>query len=449
MTMPLYEAQRAMRATRQAAIKRGEVAVLDIGTSSIRCFVLKFDPSRQHALAEGIGSLSGHGAFRVIGAAVNRARGVRYGEISAMEETERAIRTVIQNAQRMANTRVDHVIACFAGGRPRSYGIEGKVDITGKPVGAPQIGRALASCDVPDYQDGYHEAREALHALPVNFAIDGRSGLTDPRGQVGDELSVDMHLMTVSGGAVRNILQAIRRCDLELAGLTHSAYASGMSALIEDEQELGAACIDLGAGSTGLSIFLRGQMIYGDALRMGGSQITGDIAQGLMVSRQVAEEVKIRHGGVLATGLDDRDYIDLPSEQGDWEHGTRQITRTELIGVIRPRVEEILEHVRASLDAAGFDYLPGQRVVLTGGGSLLPGIDGLASDILGRRVRLGHPVRVQGLPRRASDAHFSALVGLALHAVHPQDECWDFDLPDEIFARKPFHQAVRWFKENW
>lgn len=150
-------------------------------------------------------------------------------------------------------------------------------------------------------------------------------------------------------------------------------FASGLAALTEDEQELGAACIDIGAGATGLSIFLRRQMIYADAVRMGGVHITSDISLGLQVSTQDAERLKTMNGGLVATGIDDRDMIDLPSILGDWEQDRRQISRSELIGVMRPRMEEILEEVRARLDASGFEHLPGQRIVLTGGSAQIPG----------------------------------------------------------------------------
>ncbi|MFT5161402.1 MAG: cell division protein FtsA, partial [Paracoccaceae bacterium] len=119
----LYESQRAMRAQRQLAMQRGIVAILDIGTSKIACLVLRFDGVANAPLGEGIGSMSGQSRFRVVGVATTRSRGVKFGEIDRMEETEHAIRTVVQAAQKMAHVRVDHVIACFSGANPRSYGL--------------------------------------------------------------------------------------------------------------------------------------------------------------------------------------------------------------------------------------------------------------------------------------------------------------------------------------
>ena len=441
----LYASQRAMRGMRRAAMQRGVVAILDIGTSKIACLILRFDGPDQTRPADGVGSLAGQSMFRVLGAATTRSRGVRFGEIDAMQETERAIRTAVQAAQKMANVRVDHVMACFSGAGPRSYGLAGEVAIEGNNVDERDVGRALAACDVPDFGEG----RDVLHAQPVNFALDHRTGMTDPRGQIGNKLAVDMHLLTVDTNVIENLLYCIKRCDLELAGLASSAYASALAALVEDEQELGSACIDLGGGTSGISIFIKRHMIYADCVRMGGDHITSDISKGLQIPFATAERLKTFYGGVVATGMDDREIIEIGGETGDWEHDRRTITRSELIGIMRPRVEEILEEVRLRLDAAGFEHLPSQQIVLTGGGSQIPGLDTLAPKILGQRVRIGRPLRVQGLPQAATGAGFASAVGLCLFAAHPQDEWWDFEIPTEGMPSRSIRRAVKWFKENW
>jgi cell division protein FtsA len=441
----LYTSQRAMRNMRRAAMQRGVIAILDVGTSKIACLILRFDGPDRLREQDGVGPMAGQSQFRVIGAATTRSRGVRFGEIAVMNETERAIRTAVQAAQKMANVRVDHVIACFSGAEPRSYGLAGELDLQDSVVTEQDVSRVLAACDVPDLGHG----REVLHAQPVNFALDHRSGLGDPRGQIGHRLAVDMHLLSVEGDVVQNLLYCIKRCDLELAGIASSAYVSAISSLVEDEQELGAACIDMGGGATGLSIFMKKHMIYSDSVRMGGDHVTSDISKGLQIPLAVAERIKTRHGGLYATGMDDREMIDIGGDSGDWEKDRRQISRTELIGIMRPRVEEILEEVRATLDAAGFDTLPSQQIVLTGGASQIPGLDGIATRVLGQRVRLGRPLRVQGLPQAATGAAFASAVGLCLFAAHPQDEWWDFEIPAERYPARSLRRAVKWFKDNW
>lgn len=440
-----YASQRAMRQLRSAAMQRSVIAVLDIGTYKIAALVLKLDPEQAGARHPGIGNMAGQAGFRVIGAGTTRSRGVRFGEVSAMAETEGAIRTALQAAQKMAQMRVDHVVVSLSGGNLRSYGLAGEVEVEGDTVAENDIARVMAAAEMPDFGTG----REVLHAQPINFALDHRTGLSDPRGQTGQRLACDMHLVTVDTSLIHNICNCVKRCDVELSGIMSSAYAAGMSALVEDEQELGAACVDLGAGTSSVSVFMKKHMIYADTVRMGGAHVTSDIAKGLRIDHGMAERIKTVHGGVQATSMDDREMIALSGDSGDWDKDRRRVSRAELIGIMRPRIEEILEEVRARLDAAGFSHLPSQQVVLTGGAALVPGLDGLAARIFGQQVRLGRPMRVRGLPQAASGQAFSSAVGMCLLATRPQDEWWDFDLPVDTYPARSFKRAVKWFKDNW
>ena len=446
----LYQMQRGMRAMRRAANARGVIAILDIGTSKVGCFVLRVDEGPEVSAANDngphpVGPMAGQARVRVIGAAATRSRGVRFGEIEAMSETERAIRTAVQAAQKMAGVRVDHAIACISGARPESYLVAGEVELEDERCTEADVARALADCELPEIGAGRH----VLHAQPVNFALDHRSGLRDPRGQLGARLAADMHLMTVEADAIGNLSQALRRCDLELAGVVSGAYAAGLSALVEDEQELGAACVDIGGGTTGVSIFLKRHMVHAGCVRIGGDYVTSDISELLGVPLVQAERIKNLHGGVHATGRDDREMIAYGGGTGDWEHDARTTSRAALIGIVRPRVVEILEGVRAVLDEAGFDALPSRSIVLTGGGSLMPGLPDLAGRILGHPVRLGRPLRMRGVPQAHSGAAYAALVGLALFAAHPQDEWWDFDLPADRRPARSLRRAYRWVCDNW
>ena len=442
----LYELQRAMRAMRQSALQRGALAILDLGSTKIGCLILRFDGLDPSLASDQVGSLAGQSSFQVVGSAITRSRGIEFGDISSMQEAERAIRTVLQSAQKMANLRVDHLIACFSGGGPRSYGLNGVVKIENQIVRDEDIARVLSSCDLPDIGDG----REILHAQPVNFALDHRSGLVDPRGQIGNNLDVDLHILTVRAKTIRDLAHCVKRCDLELAGVASAAYVSGRSTLVEDEQELGAVCIDFGGGSTSYSIFLKKHMIFAGSIMLGGNHVTRDISLGLQVPMAVAEKIKTKNGGLIATGIDDRDLIEVGGETtGDWEHDRRTVTRSELIGIMRPRIEEILEDVRAQLEIAGFYELKSQKFVLTGGTSQTPGLDTLASRILGQQVRIGRPLRIHRLPQAYSGSSCSALVGLALFAAHPQDEWWDFELPNSSYSSRTVRKAVRWLRENW
>ena len=189
----LYETQRMMRRARKAAIQRGVIAILDVGTSKIACFVLKFDTVKARDPQDPVGSMVGQADFKIIGASTIRSRGVKFGDIEIIRETERAIRTTVQAAQKMAGVRVDHVMACFSGGNPRSYGLSGTSVVQNGMVVESDIATVLNECEIPKYGS----YRDVLHAQPVNFTLDHKNGLVDPRGQIGKKLSVDMHLLTV------------------------------------------------------------------------------------------------------------------------------------------------------------------------------------------------------------------------------------------------------------
>lgn len=444
MRHALFAAQRAMRDQLRSALRRGLLGLVDIGTFKTCCLILKVDPARLAASSHEEAHLGGFGAMRVVGVGVTRSRGVRLGEIVEMEECERAIRTALQQAEKMAGLRVDQVVGAMSGGRPLSFGATGEAEVMTGEVSEADVAAALGACPEPPEA----EDREILHALPVNFTLDRTSFLADPRGMAGERLSVDMHVLSVAGAPLRNLARCIRRCDLELAGVVTAPYAAALASLVEDEQELGAACLDMGAGSTGVSIFLRRQLIFADAARVGGAHVTRDVSEAFSVDFGTAERLKVLHGGVVATGLDDRELISAPPI-GAPEGHDRRISRAALIGVIRPRMEEILEEARAMLDAAGFDQLPSRRIVLTGGASQAPGLEDVARRVLGQRVRVGRPIRIGGLPQSAAGPGFAAAVGLAAYAVRPQDELWDFEAPAALGGATRLRRAVRWFRDNW
>ncbi|MAS44566.1 MAG: cell division protein FtsA [Rhodobacteraceae bacterium] len=443
MRHALFDSQRLMRDQLRSALKRGLLAVLDIGTEKTSCLILRIDPARLASGARENGALGGFAAMRVIGAGTTQSRGVRLGEITDMEECERAIRTALQRAEKNAGVRVDQVVAAVSGGRPTSFGATGDAEVMSGEVSEADVAAALVGCPEPPLEEG----REILHALPVNFTLDGASFLSDPRGMNGQSLAVDMHVLSVASAPLRNLARCVRRCDLELAGVVTAPYAAGLASLVEDEQELGAACVDMGAGSTGVSIFLRKQLICLDSARVGGAHVTRDISEAFSLETAIAERMKVLHGGVVATGLDDRELISAPVLGGEGQE--RTLTRAALIGVIRPRVEEIFEEVRMLLDRAGFQGLPSRRIVLTGGGSQLPGLEDAARRVLGQRVRVGRPLRVAGLPQNVTGPAFSALVGLAVYSVRPHDEFWDFEAPSGLSGGTRMRRAVRWFRDNW
>ena len=259
------------------------------------------------------------------------------------------------------------------------------------------------------------EGRSVVHALPIGYSLDADGGIADPRGMVGERLGVDMHMVTGDAQPLRNLELCINRCHLSIEALVASPYASGLSVLVDDEAELGCACIDFGGGTTTIAVFMKGKFVHVDAVAVGGQHITTDIARGLSTRIEDAERLKTMHGSALPGVSDDRDILSVPPI-GDDEHDVpNQVPRSALTRIIRPRVEEILELVRDRLNASGFAPLVGRRMVLTGGASQLTGLAEAARRVLARNVRLGRPLGVAGMPEVAKGPAFATAVGLLIY----------------------------------
>ena len=440
----LLQSQRQLRQKRLTAIKKGTVALIDLGSSKVMCLVLSLTDANQ------INSFSEDKTrpgvtFRVIGASTTKSRGIRFGEIYEMREAESAIRTVIQRAQKMAGCLIENVFLTFSSATQKSTLISSSIDFAQKEVSEMDIGHALSSLNIVD--DDLN--REIIHALPVNFSIDNKHGFMDPRGISGTNLSVDVNTISIQSDIIKNMVSCLNKCDLSLAGIAIAPYLSGLSSLLEDEMELGAVCIDLGAASSSLSIFFRKNLIFSRSLRIGGQHITSDIMQAFQIPFLAAERLKVLNGGLLPTNSDDRETLELPESNTDLFTERRTITKSELLGVIRPRVEEIFDSLRSILDQSDFEFLPGQKIVLTGGGSKLENILDFASTFLGKPTRVAVPMRIQGLPASAHGPEAAAVIGLALNLAQPQDEVWDFRAPFEHEGDEFIRRTLRWVKANW
>ena len=196
-----------------------------------------------------------------------------------------------------------------------------------------------------------------------------------------------------------------------------SPYISGLSVLADDEADLGAATIDMGAGTTTMAVFSGGKFVHADGFALGGHHVTMDLARGLNTRIADAERIKAIYGSVLTGGSDERDMITVPPVGDDEREPPQFVSRAALVRIIKPRVEEILEMVRDRLKASPFAAEPRARVVLTGGASQLAGVADLAARILRRPVRIGRPLGLAGLPEAAKGPAFAVAAGLL---VYPQ-----------------------------
>jgi cell division protein FtsA len=226
-----------------------------------------------------------------------------------------------------------------------------------------------------------------------------------------------MHTVTADIASPRNLMLAVESCHLSVEAMAASPYVAGLSVLADDEADLGAAVVDMGAGTTTLAVFSGGNFIHADGFALGGHHVTMDLARGLKTRVADAERIKAFYGTVLPGGTDEREMITVPVVGDDPREPAQPVSRSRLVGIIRPRVEEILEMVRDRLAASPFSADPRGTVVLTGGASQLAGLTELAAHILNRTVRVGRPLGMSGLNDPAKGPAFAVATGLL---VYPQ-----------------------------
>jgi len=384
------------------------VAALDVGTSKIACMIGRLKP---RPMPEGLRQRS-H-SVDIVGFGHTVARGMKAGNVIDLADAEVALRQCANLAERTAKLELNSVVVSVSAGRPASDRISASVDVAGTAIGERDIGRVLTAGS----RHSVREGRTVLHSLPIGYLVDDAVGIRDPRGMLAQRFGIDMHVVTADGSAARNLMLAVERCHLDVEAMVTSPYAAGLSALAEDEAELGAAVIDMGAGTTTIAVLSGGRFVHADGFALGGAHVTMDIARGLNTRVADAERIKTLYGGVLTGSSDERDMIAVPPVDNDEREPPQFVSRANLVRIIKPRVEEILELVRDRLAASPFSAEPRGRVVLTGGASQLTGLAGLAAQILGRPVRIGRPLGISGLPEEAKGPAFAVATGLL---VYPQ-----------------------------
>lgn len=415
--------------------KGSVIAALDIGTTKISCFIARLTDDE--------------GRYDVIGVGHQASAGIRGGTVVDLDAAETAIRQTVQSAEKMAFDALKgyplrEVVMNVPGIHARSHHFSADIDMLGHEVTDQDVRRAMARAQ----DQNVSTDRELIHTIPVGYVIDGHYGIRNPLGLHGQQMQVDIHLVTGDSGALRNIATCIERSHLDITALCVSPYAAGLASLVADEMDLGCTVIDMGGGVTSIAVFQSGNLIYTDAIPVGGQHVTSDIARGLTTSIAQAERLKTLYGSAIASTNDESELIDVP-QVGEDEHTLpNHVPRSLLIGIIQPRVEEIFELVRSRLQDSGLGPITGRRVVLTGGASQLPGLRDLGQMILDKQVRQGRPISPSGLPEAVSGPAFSTTAGLLTYLAERSAE-----MPDQVIAQSEpenLLQRIRlWMRENW
>ena len=410
------------------------IAALDVGTSKVTCFIAERD--RQGELA-------------IVGIGQDTAEGLKAGTVTDMAAAVKSIGTAVHRAEVMADTRVRELFVSVSGGAPQSTYADISLDVSGRQIGNTDI---QAAFDVAR-ADGAIEGREIVHAVSTAYDLDGSRDIRDPKGMYGKQLRVQLHMVSVANGAFRNLLSCLSRCDLDLEAPVISAYASGLACLVEDEKDLGVTIIDMGCGGTGLASFSGGEFNWTATVPLGGAHVTNDIALGLTTPLANAEHMKRLYASAIGGPADSREMIEVPQLGEPELHSARQIPRSLLTGIVRPRLEETFELVRDFLDSSGTAGASARRIVLTGGASQLQGVGELASEMLEKQIRLARPLPVQGLAEAVAGPNCATCAGLLIYAAERHDDSQTRRQMREHTSPQPAGSALgrigQWLRANF
>ena len=363
---------------------------LDIGTSKIATIV---------ALADEAGEVD------IIGVGTSDCHGLKKGVVVDIESTVQSIQRSVQEAELMAGCEISSVSVGVAGTHISSMNSHGIVGIKDKEVTKSDIDRVIEAAGavaIPADQ-------RILHVIPQEYLIDDHDGIQQPLGMSGVRLEAKVHIVTCADSAIQNVTKCVMRCGLEVDSIILQQLASGYAVLSKDEKELGVCMVDIGAGTTDISIYTGGAIRHTAIIPIAGDQVTNDIAVAIRTPTQSAEEIKIRFGCAISQMIGIDESFDVTSVS---ERKSMKMSRQTLAEVIQPRYEELLGLIMNELRRSGFEELIPAGIVLTGGSSRMEGVPELAEEIFHAPVRLGIPKNVSGLQDVVKNPIYAATVGL-------------------------------------
>ncbi|MGH7342169.1 MAG: cell division protein FtsA, partial [Candidatus Rokuibacteriota bacterium] len=309
------------------------IGVLDIGTSKTVCLIAAPANSRAG------GRWRREGAC-VLGFGHRPSRGLKAGVVIDLDGAEHALRGAVTQAEQMAGETVEDVFVAVTCGRLKSTTFEAETGIEDRVVSAADTDRLVAAGRRYAQRDGH----ALLHLNHIAYRVDGAGGAANPCGMAGTVLAADLHAVTVEDAPLRNLLHVVERAYLLPAGIVPAPYASGLAATTEEERRLGATCIDMGAGTTSLSMFADGQLVSIATVAIGGHHVTFDIARALSVPFGEAERIKTAHGTLERASSDDHEMVadDLAGERRGVLYET---TRGDLYEIMAGRISDLLAQV--------------------------------------------------------------------------------------------------------
>jgi len=361
------------------------------------------------------------GVLRYRGHGVETSRGMRKGLIADLNPAFEAINRAALTAERTAKTIIESAVVGIGGTHVKGINSRGGIsmgsrlkEITREEVRAA-VDRARSVALPPD--------REVMHLLPQEFILDDQPGIHDPIGMVGNRLEVNLHLSTCSGGIAQSVITCANRAGLEVTDTVYEGIAAAESVLSADERELGVCIADMGASTTELAVFFEGSIAHTAVLPIGGDHFTNDLAVGLHVSVEEAEQLKRAYGNCVVTSVPTLAEIEVGGHAtglAGTEQHTRLVRQRFLAEILEPRAREFFTMLRDNLRAGGVLEALGAGCVLTGGGANLPGLLDNAESLLRVPARVGSPVPLSRMPTELARPEYAAAIGMLLYTHRTQ-----------------------------
>ncbi|HEY4355522.1 MAG TPA: cell division protein FtsA [Acidobacteriaceae bacterium] len=378
------------------------ITVLDAGNSKSCVLVAE--------LNDGVLRYRGHG--------IEPSRGMRRGVVSDLGPAAAAINDAALTAERMTKAPIETAVVGIGGPHIRGMNSQGGIsmgsrmkEITREDVRSA-IDRARSIGLAPD--------REVLHLLPQEFILDDQGSIHDPVGMVGNRLEVRLHLSTCSGSATQSIVTCANKAGLEVIDTVFEGIAAAEAVLSADERELGVCLVDIGASSTELVVFFEGSVAHTAVLPIGGDHFTNDLAVGLHVSVEEAENLKRAFGNCVVTAVPQLNEIEIGGDLSTGGQAARLVRQRFLAEILEPRAREMLTMLRDNLRSGGVLEAMGGGCVFTGGGAHLVGLLDHAESLLRVPARIGHPVPLSRMPQELLKPEFSVAIGMLLYTHRTQ-----------------------------
>jgi cell division protein FtsA len=397
------------------------ITALDVGSSKI-CTI--------------IASISEDDRPQVIGVYNHPSSGVKKGVIVNIDEATNAIAESVAAAERMAGITVSSVYASIGGSHITSINSKGVVAVSHEEISEDDTFRAIENARTISIPP----SREILHIIPREFIVDSQPGIKDPVGMTGTRLEVNTHIISATTTALQNLVKCIQQNGLGVEDVVFAGWASSHAVLTETEKDLGVTLLDIGGGTTSVSIFQEGAISYSGCIPLGGLSVTSDIAIGLQVSLEDAEKIKTHMTKILESTEDSPDPLERTAmdrknakkdEKNDKKEskndlvdisklgieGKKEISKTMYNQIVEARLEEVFEMVSDQVSQAGFDIAMPAGVVITGGTAQLDEVSKIAQRVFGVPSRIGIPSGLVGMVEEISGSEFATSQGLIKYAM--------------------------------